>query len=173
MPTVHYANRNFLQQNNLHIDWSIDDETGLDRRSASFVEDEKQTFLNESKSIAKRFTTTTDYDKKHVSRGYCNSNQRKQNQINTSNLKRISDEIIWIREGKAEHPAYLLQDWIDTSSSGSGSSSSSDTSNNNNMLWVEWASNGRKECIHKEQIVKGGLQERKRKRPGYFLSPTS
>ena len=137
MPTVHYANRNFLKQNNLHIDWSID-ETGLER-SASFVDEKKQT-LDERRSIAKS--------------------------INTSNLKRISDEIIWIREGKAEHPAYLLQDWIDTSSG-----SSSDSSIMNNMLWVEWASNGRKELIHKHQIVKGGLQERKRHRPGY-LSPT-
>ena len=136
MPTVHYANRNFLKQNNLHIDWSID-ETGLER-SASFVDEKKQT-LDERRSIAKS--------------------------INTSNLKRISDEIIWIREGKAEHPAYLLQDWIDTSSG-----SSSDSSIMNNMLWVEWASNGRKELIHKHQIVKGGLQERKRHRPGY-LSP--
>ena len=72
-----------------------------------------------------------------------------------SNLKRISDEVIWVREGKAEHPVYVLQNIDDTS---------------NATLWIEWLSNGKRERIFKHQIIKNGLQSRKRQRPNYLSS---
>ena len=72
-----------------------------------------------------------------------------------SNLKRITDVVIWIQKGKTQHSAYLLEDWDDAT--------------DNEMLWVEWASNGKKELIHKHQIVNAdGLQARKRRKPNYF-----
>ena len=69
-------------------------------------------------------------------------------------LKRISDVAIWIQEGKAQHPAYLLEDW--------------DDSTDDEMLWIEWASNGEKKRVHKQQIVEDGLQARSRLKPNYF-----
>jgi len=81
--------------------------------------------------------------------------------ITPVDLRRVNDEVIWVLVGKSEHPAYLLND-------GSSSSSSSSSSVNNGMVWVEWLSNGRKECIAKQQIVIGGLQSRKRSRPNHL-----
>ena len=51
-----------------------------------------------------------------------------------------------------------------------------DSSRNNtadddtDIVWIEWLSNAKKECIYKHQIVKDGLQSRTRQRPNYFSS---
>jgi len=79
--------------------------------------------------------------------------------VTPSDLRRVNNEIIWVLVGKSEHPAYLLGD----------ASSSSSSRVNNGMVWVEWLSNGRKECIAEHQIVIGGLQSRKRSRPNHHL----
>ena len=54
MPTVHYANHNFLKQNNLRIGWSID-ENALDR-SASFVDENRVSVNDKGKCKAKKPT---------------------------------------------------------------------------------------------------------------------
>jgi len=62
---------------------------------------------------------------------------------NLSNLRRVSDEVIWIREGtSAEHPAYMLKDCR-----------SSLNNINDDTVWVEWLANGQKTCIYKHQII--------------------
>ena len=62
---------------------------------------------------------------------------------NLSNLRRVSDEVIWIREGtSAEHPAYMLKDCR-----------SSLNNINDDTVWVEWLVNGQKTCIYKHQII--------------------
>jgi len=77
--------------------------------------------------------------------------------VTPSDLRRVNNEVIWVLVGKSEHPVYLLDDSTSTSSSSV-----------NDMVWVEWLSNGRKECIAKHQIVIGGLQSRKRSRPTHM-----
>ena len=77
--------------------------------------------------------------------------------VTPSDLRRVNDDVIWVLVGKSEHPAYLL-----------GDTSSSSSSSINGMVWVEWLSNGRKECIAKHQIVIGGLQSRKRSKPNHL-----
>ena len=74
-------------------------------------------------------------------------------------LKRKNNALIWVEVGHTTHPAYELQNPHNPSSD-SGSSSST--------VWVEWASNGKKESIFRHQIVKGGLGARHRHKPNYF-----
>lgn len=71
------------------------------------------------------------------------------------NLKRRDQQnLIWVRIGLTDHPAYELYN--------------PDNPNNNDSttVWVEYASNGDKECVQRSQI-KTGLQDRKRNRPNY------
>lgn len=72
------------------------------------------------------------------------------------NLKRKDQQhIIWVRIGLTDHPAYELYN--------------PDNPGNNNdssTVWVEYASNGDKECVQRSQITTG-LQDRKRRRPNY------
>ena len=72
-----------------------------------------------------------------------------------SNLIRKSDEIIWVQIGKTEHPAYELINADNPCETG-------------NTTWVEWTINGKKESISKHQIMRNGLQARKRHRPEYL-----
>ena len=71
--------------------------------------------------------------------------------------ERKSDDIIWIQIGKNLHPAYEL----------ANCHSSIHTSDE---IWVEWLSNGKKECVSKHQVVSDGLPARKRQRPNYFVT---
>jgi len=84
--------------------------------------------------------------------------QKKKREINDipSNLKRVSDEVIWVRDG-GEHPVYILQ---------VEDSASDDT--DDDMVWVQWLSNGKKECIHRNQIIRDGLRGRKRQRANFY-----
>ena len=36
------------------------------------------------------------------------------------------------------------------------------------MIWVEWLTTGKKECVHENQINRNGLEGRKRSRPSCF-----
>jgi len=155
MPTIHNTNRKMLKKNNLQtLPWSIGDLSGLDR-SAS---DNDESCCNSKQNRNNHIDDNTN-----------NTQSRKRPckspPVIPSNLKRISDEIIWIQEGKAQHPAYILQDCTTQSNDILFMSS--------NMVWVEWVSNGKKECIYKHKIVQDGLQARKRHRPDYFTEDPS
>ncbi len=66
--------------------------------------------------------------------------------------------LIYVKIGKTEHPAFeLLPDDAPAA-----------TSKDSDSVWVKWASNGKKECVFKYQIVKGGLQARTHKQPDYY-----
>lgn len=160
MPTIHNTNRKILKKNNLQtLPWSIGDLTGVDR-AASDNDDESSC---NSKQNRNNHSDATNNTINNIS-----SRKRpcKSPSIIPSNLKRISDEIIWIQEGKAQHPAYILQDYTNAQSNDILFMSS-------NTVWVEWVSNGEKESIHKDQIVQDGLQARKRHRPDYFTEDPS
>lgn len=81
-------------------------------------------------------------------------------------LKRKSNDLIWVRVGITNHPAYELQYYNDGKTNETGVDTN--TAASKSITWVEWASNGKREPINKDQIVKEGLQARKRQRPNYF-----
>jgi len=165
MPTVHYVKHSFLKQNGLHIECENTPE-GTGKSIAS---------QDETKSAA---TSNTQRHSNHH-RASGSSKRLQQNQqnfkikirrrdtsvtnkscavaaSNISDLKRKNgEEVIWVRVGNTDHAAYILRnpDGTDTA---------------NDMIWVEWASNMDKERVFKHQIVKDGLQARKRRRPNYF-----
>ncbi len=71
------------------------------------------------------------------------------------NLKRRDQQnIIWVRIGLTDHPAYELYN------------PDNPNSNDSSNVWVEYASNGDKECVQRSNI-KTGLQDRRRHRPNY------
>ena len=71
--------------------------------------------------------------------------------------------LIYVKIGKTEHPAFeLLPDDAPAA-----------TSKDSDSVWVKWASNGKKECVFKHQIVRDGLQARKRKQPDYYHNQNS
>ena len=76
----------------------------------------------------------------------------------TSDLKRKSDDIIWIRVGRTDHPAYEMI-------RSRNNSCTTHPIDPDDMMWIEWANTGKFEGISKQQILKDGLQPRKRKRP--------
>lgn len=87
------------------------------------------------------------------------TSQKKKRKINGDiplNLKRVSDEVIWVRDG-GEHPVYILQ-------AEDGASDDTD----DDMVWVLWLSNGKKECIYNSQIIVDGLRGRKRQRANFY-----
>ena len=72
-----------------------------------------------------------------------------------SNLKRKSDELIYVKVGrKEEYEAFELEN--------------PENPGENNTVWVEWVISGKKQCIFRHQIVKDGLRARKRQRPAKF-----
>ena len=72
-----------------------------------------------------------------------------------SNLKRKSEELIYVKVGrKEEYEAFELEN--------------PDNPGENNTVWVEWVISGKKQCIFRHQIVKDGLRARKRQRPAKF-----
>ena len=119
--------------------------TSNDLRIGWTIEDSRRTNHNQKKSPTKRELTSLPKATPDI----------------TCNLIRINDEVIWVREGKVEHPAYLLQD---RTSNTAAAAAADDT----DIVWIEWLSNAKKECIYQYQIVKDGLQSRKRQRPNYF-----
>ena len=67
--------------------------------------------------------------------------------------------LIYVKIGNTEHPAFELLDDAAPAATAQGSDS----------VWVKWASNGKKECVFKHQIVReDGPQARKRKQPDYY-----
>lgn len=67
--------------------------------------------------------------------------------------------LIYVKIGNTEHPAFELLDDAAPAAIAQGSDS----------VWVKWASNGKKECVFKHQIVReDGPQARKRKQPDYY-----
>ena len=78
-----------------------------------------------------------------------------------SDLKRKSDDIIWIRVGKTDHPAYEMI-------RSRNNSCTTHLIDPDDMMWIEWVNTGEFEGIFKQQILKDGLQPRTRKRPNYF-----
>lgn len=71
------------------------------------------------------------------------------------NLRRMSDELIYVKLGnKTVHDAFELEN--------------PDNPGEHDTVWVEWNSSGKKACIYRHQIVKGGLGPRKRQRPATF-----
>lgn len=161
MPTIHNTNRKILKKNNLQaLPWSIGDLTGVDR-AASDNDDESSCNNNSKQNRNNHIDDDTNNTNTQSRKRPC-----KLPSVIPSNLKRISDEIIWIQEGKAQHPAYILQDCTNAQSNDILFMSS-------NTVWVEWVSNGKKESIYKHQIVQDGLQARKRHRPDYFTEDPS
>ena len=159
MPTIHNTNRKLLKKNNLQtLPWSIGDLSGLDRAASD----------NDSESCNSKQNRNNHIDDDTNNTNNTQSRKRpcKSPSVIPSNLKRISDEIIWVQEGKAQHPAYILQDCTNAQSNDILFMSS-------NTVWVEWVSNGKKESIYKDQIVQDGLQARKRHRPDYFTEDPS
>ena len=72
-----------------------------------------------------------------------------------SNLKRKSNELIYVKVGrKEEYEAFELEN--------------PDNPGENNTVWVEWVISGKKQCVFRRQIVKDGLRARKRQRPSKF-----
>mmetsp|Transcript_29547 Transcript_29547/g.71377 ORF Transcript_29547/g.71377 Transcript_29547/m.71377 type:complete len:183 (+) Transcript_29547:680-1228(+) len=71
-----------------------------------------------------------------------------------SNLKRKTGELIYVKILNSENPAFELEN--------------PDNLGENNTVWIEWANTGEKKCIFKHQIMKNGLQARKRQRPKKF-----
>jgi len=75
-------------------------------------------------------------------------------QAGISNLKRKHNELIYVRIGTTEHEAFELEN--------------SANPGEHETVWVEWIATGKKQCISRNQIVKNGLQARKRKPPAKF-----
>ena len=71
-----------------------------------------------------------------------------------SNLKRKHNELIYVRIGTTEHEAFELEN--------------SANPGEHETVWVEWIATGKKQCISRHQIVRNGLQARKRKPPTKF-----
>ena len=152
MPTVHYANHNFLKQNNLRIDWSIDD-NGLDRSASSSFVDENRISVNNNKVkfTVKNQTTKNDDNQLIKGRSLSLYSEGKK-----SKAKRTAKDSSNIRCSGG----YKSQKQLDSSSS-----------HRNGIrkypAGLDSASN-----LKRKEIVKGGFQERKRQRSGYLLSST-
>ena len=151
MPTVHYANHNFLKQNNLRIDWSIDD-NGLDRSASSSFVDENRISVNNNKvkfTAKKKLTKQKNYD----------------NQLTKGRSLPLS-------EGKKSKPTAKDSTNIRCSGGYSSQKQLDSSSSHRNVIrkypaGLDSASNHKR-----KEIVKGGFQERKRQRSGYLLPPT-
>jgi hypothetical protein len=71
--------------------------------------------------------------------------------------------LIYVKIGNTEHPAFELVDDCSPAATAQGSDS----------VWVKWASNGKKECVFKHQIVRDGPKARKHKQPDYYHNQDS
>eukprot|EP00574_Skeletonema_japonicum_P006256 CAMPEP_0201725218 /NCGR_PEP_ID=MMETSP0593-20130828/8685_1 /ASSEMBLY_ACC=CAM_ASM_000672 /TAXON_ID=267983 /ORGANISM="Skeletonema japonicum, Strain CCMP2506" /LENGTH=198 /DNA_ID=CAMNT_0048216561 /DNA_START=313 /DNA_END=906 /DNA_ORIENTATION=- len=120
-------------------------ETGMKRRrpdveSSSAVEWNQNSGTTDHSRGSKNTTTTT-------------SSAAPAAAAASVNLKRRNQHIIWVHIGTTDHPAYELYN-------------PDNPGNDSSTVWVEYVSNGAKECVHRNQI-KTGLQDRKRHRPNY------
>lgn len=165
MPTVHYVERKFLKQKGLRIDWCISDKNTVSHNGNTLPQGKVKAIVSPDErkcaTTKKKHPPPSDASKVMQFNPQNNNrdmfNGRRSSPpvaAGLSDLKRKSNEVIWVREGKTEHPAYELQ--------------SISANPNNDTCNVEWVSNGKRECIYKEQIVKNGLQARKRQRPNYL-----
>ena len=154
MPTVHYANHNFLKQNNLRIDWSIDD-NGLDRSaSSSFVDENQISVNNGDKFTSKKKLTKPKNDDNQLIKGRSLSLY---SEGKKSKAKRTAKDSSNIRCSGG----YKSQKQLDSSSS------------HRNGIRKYPAGLDNASNLKRKEIVKGGLQERKRQRSGYcYLSST-
>ena len=88
------------------------------------------------------------------------------------NLKRKNHNTVWVRIGKTDHQAYELHNPINDISSKNNNNNDNNDSNEeeegSTMIWVEWLTTGKKECVHENQINRNGLEGRKRSRPSCF-----
>ena len=73
----------------------------------------------------------------------------------SNNLQRRNQHHIWVRIGATDHAAFEL------------CNPDNPYNNDSSTVWVEYVSNGDKECVSRSQISHG-LQDRKRKRPNFF-----
>jgi hypothetical protein len=71
------------------------------------------------------------------------------------NLQRRNQNIIWVRIGATDHPAFELYN------------PDNPDNNDSSTVWVQYTSNGINECVSRSQITRG-LQDRKRNRPNYY-----
>ena len=167
MPTTHYTTTEFLKKNGLYIGWlkhvaNVND-TSSSKSTDSSCRDQKK-FVNEIPGRVGKQTPQNVQKNVGISSSkkvYTTIIPAPQKPAVPPSLKRKSNNIIWVRLGKTDHPAYKLM---------LNNSSSTNQSNNiiSDTLWVEWASNGKKDFIWRDQIVQGGLRDRKRQRPNYF-----
>lgn len=81
------------------------------------------------------------------------------------NLKRKNHNTIWVRIGKTDHQAYELYNPNNNIPSNNDKNEEEEGST---MIWVEWLTTGKKECVHENQINRNGLEGRKRSRPSCF-----
>lgn len=67
------------------------------------------------------------------------------------NLRRKSEELIYVKIMNTEHPAYELEN--------------PDYPEEHELVWIEWLTTGKKQCINRYQIIKDRLRARKRQQP--------
>jgi hypothetical protein len=85
------------------------------------------------------------------------------------NLKRKNHNTIWVRIGKTDHQAYELYNPNNViSSKNNNNDNNEEEEEGSTMIWVEWLTTGKKECVPENQINRNGLEGRKRSRPSCF-----
>ena len=85
------------------------------------------------------------------------------------NLKRKNhNTIIWVRIGKTDHQAYELYNPNNVISSKNYNNDNNEEEEGSTMIWVEWLTTGKRECVYENQINRNGLEGRKRSRPSCF-----
>ncbi|KAL3806966.1 hypothetical protein ACHAXA_011383 [Cyclostephanos tholiformis] len=125
MPTVHYAKRKFLDENDLVIPWRIDVDESNRRADPS---------RNTQRNCAA-----------------CASDHRRKG----------GNEIIFVRVGKTDHPAFEMIRIRDNTCT-------THPIDPDDMMWIQWVTTLKIVGVSKQQLVEGGLQPRKRTRPNYF-----
>lgn len=110
--------------------------------------------LDKNKTETLTFQTSTKHQAKENQ-----GEQRKEKEQH-----RQTTNLIYVKIGNTEHPAFELADDDAPAATAKGS----------NSVWVKWVSNGKKECVFRHQIVPDGLQaQRKRKQPDYYHNQNS
>jgi hypothetical protein len=103
-----------------------------------------------------------------------NSTTKQHRKVTTAasvkNLKRKNHNTIWVRIGKTDHQAYELYNPnnVISSKNNINDNNEEEEEKGSTMIWVEWLTTGKRECVHENQINRNGLEGRKRSRPSCF-----
>ena len=169
MPTVRYVSRKYLKEHGLEEASSARTRcnsnnppvsTPLGESSSKHVCKETKT---EAKVAAKQSKNQSSDQHSFIIEGAATKKMTTSEAMrhHGHSFARKSNQTIWVKIGKTNHPAYELLDLGKPAAVNDG-----------DVTWVEWQSSGEKQCVQTNQIEQE-LRPRKRRKPSYYASSKS